>query len=231
MRTWRGQEANTVLFLPVPPVLIRTFTGLTDTLPLALLGINLKAGQEALGRALAKHPDGLLYLLRGNMLGMNKRWVEAEEMFLLAAKAPSLIPVHPAALYFAASSEWVLASEGPSNQRAEMKRRSIDHIRQYVMLGDVRPDQGFGLSTAAIHFKEFDLARWVIREWERNTPKDSRLLEQRAYVEFNSGSHARAIELADQLLTRKVTNTKRWQQLRRNAVAGLRQQAEAIPPK
>ena len=134
-------------------------------------------------------------------------------------------------MYFAASSEWVLTNQGPIEQRAEMKRRSIDHIRQYVMLGDVRPDHGFGLSTAAIHFKEFELARWVIREWERRFPKDSRLLEQRAYVEFNSGSHAKAIELADQLLMRKVTNTKRWQQLRRNAVAGLQKQAEAMAPK
>jgi serine/threonine protein kinase len=231
MRNWRAQEANTVLFLPVPPVLLQAFSGLADTMPLALVGINLKAGQEALGRALTKHPDGLLYLLRGNMYGVSKRWAEAEEMFVLAAKAPSLIPIRPAALYFAASSEWVLTNQGPIEQRAEMKRRSIDHIRQYVMLGDVRPDHGFGLSTAAIHFKEFELARWVIREWERRFPKDSRLLEQRAYVEFNSGSHAKAIELADQLLMRKVTNTKRWQQLRRNAVAGLQKQAEAMAPK
>jgi hypothetical protein len=84
----------------------------------------------------------------------------------------------------------------------------------------------------AISLDDLDLARWVLREWERQAPRDPRILEQRARAEWQAGSYATTVRLVDQVLRRKLSarEAETWQKLRAQAVEKLRGEAQAVAP-
>jgi hypothetical protein len=216
--------------LPVPPVLMRAFRARHDAPSLVALLMNPNALMEQLGKAADIHSEGLLFLARGLALAQQDHWAEAEEAFTKAAATPSVIPVRQQALFGAASCACVLAKGPPP--RPEAQPRAVQRLRQVVGAGGFPPDQAALLSTMALQVKEFDLARWVIREWERQSPKDPKVLEQRAQAEFEAGAYGSAVQAVRQILDRKLApaDRKRWEGFRDRAAAELRRQARELSP-
>jgi serine/threonine protein kinase/tetratricopeptide (TPR) repeat protein len=113
------------LLLPIPPVLFKALRRLPGALELATrlaLGDYRGLGQT-LSEALRIHPDGLLYLAQGQMLGLQDRWAEAEIAFLAAAQTPSIVAVRRPALFAAMEAAWVLAHQERSSPEIARRNR------------------------------------------------------------------------------------------------------------
>jgi tetratricopeptide (TPR) repeat protein len=115
------------LLLPIPPVLfkaLRRLPGALELLTRLALG-DYRGLSQALSEALRIHPDGLLYLAQGQMLGLQDRWAEAENAFLAAAHTPSIVPVRRPALFAAMEAAWMLAQQGASSPEVERRNRLV----------------------------------------------------------------------------------------------------------
>jgi Flp pilus assembly protein TadD len=229
VRSWGKEQGggSLLLLLPVPPVLAQTFGDFSAAVPLALLGGKPDRALRELEQAAVKYPNSMIYLVQGLLLAQHDRWEEAEKQFLQAEQTTSVIDVHPAARFCAACSEWVLSQRGPPSLRPEMKRRAGRHLRATVARGTVSPEQAGILSDMATDLGEAELARWILREWQRQSPGDPRVLEQRARLEFRAGAYGRAVELIDEVLAGKPKDAKSWRNLRGQAASGLTRQAQA----
>jgi hypothetical protein len=62
-----------------------------------------------------------------------------------------------------------------------------------------RPTRASHLAHVAIETGEYDLARWILADCERQAPNDLEALRKRARVELKAGAYARAIEAAERL--------------------------------
>jgi tetratricopeptide (TPR) repeat protein len=220
------------LYLPLPPVLPKAFAQLPDLASLAGMQWDRDGAIKKLGQVVLAHPEGLLYLTLGMLLGLKDKpesWAEAEKAFLRSVESPSLIPVRRLALFGATASEWVLSREGPPAAREEMSRRAGENARKVVALG-VSPAYADLLTKVALNMGDVGLAHWVVSEWERQAPKDPRLEPHRIELAFRLGANGRAIKLADPFLKRNPREPGRWQQIRAEAERRLRGEAQALGP-
>src|SRR5262245_16798462 len=130
----------------------------------------------------------------------------------------------------AAGCAWVVYRE--QSRTPEQRERALARLRELLAAGEFCPEQGFSLAVMAISVDEVDLARWVLREWERQAPQDPRILEQRARAEWQAGSYGTTVRLVDQILQRKLSarEAESWTKLRDQAVEKLRSEAQAIAP-
>ncbi len=217
------------LYLPLPPVLMREFAGFPSLANLSLmLATNPDRVLTALDRAVAIHPDAILYLGQALLLSQKERYGEAEQAALRAADAPSLIPVRPRALFVAVGCGWLQLGPGRGPQ-PEVRRRVADNLGRLLALGDVTAEEGLPLSQIALNVNRPDLARRVLEQWEQRAPKDTKLLEQRARLAFATGAWASAFDLSDQVLRRTLADKDRqqWSGLRAQALGHLRGQMDA----
>jgi hypothetical protein len=217
------------LFLPSSPVFRQASQ---EFPPLAGALGDVEGLAERLGRVAAVHPDGLLFVARGYLLGRKgtpQAWAEAEQAFLQGAEAPSIVPHRRAALFGAAGCQCALARDGPPEKRAERRRRAAQGLHEVVALG-VRPELAYQYSVLAISLGAWEVAHWVLSEWERQAPRDPRLPGQRVMLAFHSGAYGRALELVNQIVKQSPKEAGRWEALRKEAAARLRKQLEAVPP-
>ncbi len=217
------------LFLPSSPV----FRQASQEFP-PLTGVrgDMEGMAERLRRIAEVHPDSLLFVARGYLLeckGTPQAWAEAEEAFLQGAEAPSIVPLRRAALFGATACQFALARDGPPEKRAERRRQAAQGLHMVVALG-VRPELAYQCSVMAISLEEWEVAHWVLSEWERQTPRDPRLPGQRVMLAFHSGAYGRALELVNQIVKENPKQAGRWEALRKQAAARLRKQLEAVPP-
>jgi tetratricopeptide (TPR) repeat protein len=77
--------------------------------------------------------------------------------------------------------------------------RALRHVRRFITLYRVRPDEAYYLATVAMGMGDLDLARWVVSAWEQQAPDDPNALAKRAVVELKGGAFGRAVEAADRL--------------------------------
>jgi tetratricopeptide (TPR) repeat protein len=77
--------------------------------------------------------------------------------------------------------------------------RALRHVRRFVALYRVRPDEARSLATVAVEMGDLDLARWIVSAWEQQAPNDPNALAKRALVELKGGAYGRAVEAADRL--------------------------------
>jgi tetratricopeptide (TPR) repeat protein len=219
-----GAGSASGLLLPIPPVLFKAFSYLPNMAQLLLGGNNADEVLDALRKAARAHPEGILYFVQGQVLILKDRWAEAEPLFLKAAETPSVVPLRRAALFLAIAAEY---GAGGANSRAPdraLLKRAVDHTRELVALGGVRPDQAVHLAQVALTQNEPDLAAWILADWERQAPGDPDMLRKRLALEVKTGAHGRAIQTADQILKRKPRDGEALR-LRAVAVDRLRQSA------
>jgi tetratricopeptide (TPR) repeat protein len=213
------------LYLPLPPVLMRAFQELPG--PLNLIGMGGDNVAARLERIAELHPDALFYLMEAVLLGNQDRpekWAASEKAFLRAAETPSILPLRRVALYGAAGAEWVLCREGPRQTRDETRRRAVQNMRKLMAAG-IQPAQAPLLLAIAFEAHDTAAAQWILHEWERQTPTDSRLPAQRIRVAFHSEQYARAIDLIDEAVRKNPREAATWKKVRDAAVERLRQQA------
>src|SRR5262249_10200269 len=111
----------------------------------------------------------------------------------------------------------------------DYRQRALENVRRRVALGGVRGDEAFSLSHVAIETGQYDLARAIVAEWERQAPGNLSALRKRADVELRAGAYGPALRAIDAILKQKPDDEEalRWQAL---AVAQIRRQAEKQPP-
>jgi tetratricopeptide (TPR) repeat protein len=129
-----------------------------------------------------------------------------------------------------------LPPEGP-------RGRALRHVRRFVTLYEVRPDEAYYLSHVAIMTGEYDLARWILTQWQRQAPHEPEALARRATAELRAGANGPALAAAEKLLAEadKALSRKpddkgalkyraRAQEYRATARARLREEARAVRP-
>jgi len=188
------------LLLPIPPVLSRVFHNPAALLSPAFGGDPGPAMAE-LDRAFQTHPDAFFAFTRGALAAEAGRLAEAEQAFLAAADATSLVPVQSGALYGAVYCQWELADRNPA-ARPELLSRAVQTARRLISRGRLNPGQAALVASVTIEADELDLARWVIRDWEREAPEDQMAWRKRLIVEFRAGAYGPAVAAADKILKR-----------------------------
>jgi tetratricopeptide (TPR) repeat protein/tRNA A-37 threonylcarbamoyl transferase component Bud32 len=211
---------TSALFLPFPPALVRGYLRIAKLAPLLLLGVDRDVRRiKEVGDIVAAHHQGLLFMLYGQILVKNDRWSDAETAFLMAAQAPSVVPVRPAALFYACACEATLAKKAPPREAADLRARALRNAEERVLLGGIRLFEAERLSRYALDLKDLDLARAIIRQWRRQAPKDIVLLRRQVELELLSGAYGRVLELTDK------TKDKDMLGYRSRAIEQIRQQA------
>jgi tetratricopeptide (TPR) repeat protein len=227
------------VLLPLHPTIVKSYSrGLGLAATLMLFG-NMTSDKsktsdklKEFAEVLRVHPEGLLFMLYGQVLALNDRWAEAETAFLTAAETPSMVPVRRKALLWACISEWLLARQVNAKEAATLKARALENTRTLTIagLGKIFPSESYYLSRIALDMKDLSLAHYIIAEWERQAPKDLKCLAHRAELELLSGAFGRAIEVTNQIL--KVDpKHKLALSFRKRALEGIRRQAEEVKGK
>jgi tetratricopeptide (TPR) repeat protein len=215
------------LVLPVPPVLL---TAIRQPLP-ALISSLLRKDAKSLRdleRAYEVHPDAFLAFARGVVAADSNHFAEAERAFLQAADSYSMVPVQRISLFAAVKCELERAVRDPAT-RGETIAAAMRNARKLLERGPLPPWQAQLIADVAIGTGDFDLARRVLADWERQAPKDVSLWRERLEVEFQSNSFAKAIQAADKILALKPGDADA-KQARRRAVERLQKQAKDYAP-
>jgi hypothetical protein len=201
-----------VVFLGVTPPVVNEGLGRCQRLlPRATLPTLLRPDPDRLlgeiADALRMYPDGVLYFLRGVLLDEKKRLPEAEAAFRRATTAPSLFGpyVRIQSLCFLAFSEVESAVKEPTR-----KGQALQTVHQLVgelmKGGKLHPEQAVTVSVIALRLGEHDLARWLIREGQRQDPRHLDLLRKRLLTEASGGNWWEVIDVARRVLAREPGN-------------------------
>src|SRR5262249_51802489 len=149
---------TTAVFLPFPPVVVDGYLRVIKRAPLLLVGLDRDPRHiEEVASVLRANPQGLLYMLYGQILVRNDRWADAETTFLTAARAPSMVPVRGGALFWACACEVILAQKAPPKEAAELRARALRNARGRLLLGGIRPFEAEHLSRLALNRKDLEL--------------------------------------------------------------------------
>src|SRR5262249_21803032 len=180
-----------MLVFPIPPLLFTAFAsdpqGLLNLGPLEVVTIAsriITRGEvdDRLVKAFSAAeviPDATSLFLRATALKDQNRLAEAEAVLAEASNAPSLLRCSRLyALHGAARCEWELSNRKPPQPK--MKEKATENLRKLVrellMLQGISPSWGNSLADLALALEEFDLARWILREWEKQAPHDREML-------------------------------------------------------
>ena len=111
----------------------------------------------------------------------------------------------------------------------ELKRQALEGIQGLVQFGRLAPSEAELAASVALAMGEVDLARSLVREWERVAPGDLNATKKRMIVEFNAGSYAAAIRAVEFVLE-KQPGDRRALEYREEAMKRLRAQADRKRP-
>jgi hypothetical protein len=238
-----------VVVLPLPPFLFKALSPLgADLLKLASpLEMMAMVGRQqdvsgklldTVSRAADVVPDGVLLVFRGAGLVAADRRAEAEPLFLRALDPQShslFVSARLYALYGAAGCEWALGNRAPPDpeRQARAKKHLRELVRELARIDALSADWGPKLSDLALPMKEYDLARWVLLEWEKQAPDNLDVQYKRLQLEYETENYSRAVAVADQILKREPRDQGMLEAVRgqqKSALEKLRQQLEAHPP-
>jgi hypothetical protein len=99
--------------------------------------------------------------------------------------------------------ELIQSREAEPGMRPELRQRALRNTRKLVQLGSLMPSHALELSQFAISMQELELARWIIAEWERQTPGDVNVQRRRMVVEYNAAAYELALKAANKVLERE----------------------------
>jgi hypothetical protein len=197
-----GTPSQSPLLLPVPPTLFRALRALPSSPQAMLLG-GPEQRSKMFAEAVRVHPEGIFFHVYGIALAEQERWKEAETAFLRACDTPSIFPVRRAALFLAIAMEQIQLRESEPGRQPELGRRALQNTRKLIELGPLYPSHALELSQLAIGLKEQDLARRILADWERQTPRDLNVQRRRMVVEYNSEAYGPALKAANMVLDRE----------------------------
>jgi tetratricopeptide (TPR) repeat protein len=228
LRSLRGGPGEAGgLLLPLPPVVTRAFHN-PAVFPALLWGGDPGPAIAELERAFRVHPDALIAFAHGVLAANAHRLAEAERAFLAAADATSLLPVQRGALAAALFCQWELADQETA-ARGERLGQAVQTAHRLIARGRLSPTQAALVASVTIEAGEYDLARGVIRDWERQAPRDVLLWRKRLDVAFRAGDYGSAVAAADTILQR-LPGDADARRLRAAAVERLAAQGKTLRP-
>lgn len=149
--------------------------------------------ERNLTNALAHHPDGFRYLMRGLMRTRLFRYDEAEADYLAAVKTPSMFDVRRSAAFYALDAQRHQRTArrlGPANNN--LLRRVSTTIDEVLKLGNLDDRQFRYLLETSRVFELIVLAEEIATRWRRASPKNGAPLAALAWTNFAQGSPERA---------------------------------------
>jgi tetratricopeptide (TPR) repeat protein len=193
-----------------PPFLTDVFRRLIPSpkvlpaIAMARLGVagpwhrELRHELDELDEAIEVLPVGELVLFRSILLLAEGQDEAAEGAALQAAEMPSLLKVRRMALFVTLLAEQRLLGRpvAPPDLRDRVRR----NIRALAATGYADPKRSAFLVALAVLVGEVDLARSVLDDWERRSPRDPDAWAHRAAVERHGRSYGRAIPVAQEAL-------------------------------
>jgi aminoglycoside phosphotransferase (APT) family kinase protein len=186
------------------------------------------AALRELNLVLAVHPEGTLHYMRGQLLIGSGRWAEAEAAYQAALDTPAIFPaVRANALYGLIMSQAALGSRNNPRSDPKKRRLAVENIRTRLAMGPLRPEQYGYFSHMATVGEDYDLARYIVTDWERREPKSLDPVRARMRVENRAGAYAAAIQAARELLKRQPKDAEAKKCLK-EASDGLRRQVETL---
>jgi tetratricopeptide (TPR) repeat protein len=111
----------------------------------------------------------------------------------------------------------------------EFKRQALEGVQGLVRFGRLTPSEAELAASVALAMGEVDLARSLVREWERVAPGDLDAARKRMIVEFKAGSYATAIRASESVLE-KQPGDRRALEYRDEATRRLRAQVDKKRP-
>jgi tetratricopeptide (TPR) repeat protein len=206
------------------PVLVRK---LGDRFLHAVLEANKgfpKAALDEMDEVARMHPEGTILYTRAMILFSALRFAEAEQAAREAADAPALLPVRRPALLVAASSEAMLYTV---TKEEDWLRQAAGNFRKILEFGPLRAAHHRLIAiNCAIAAREFNLARQILDDWEKQEPADLGALRFRALTETKAGAYGTALQAAEAFLKKKPDDAEMLQ-LKKDAVEKLR--AQVLP--
>jgi tetratricopeptide (TPR) repeat protein/predicted Ser/Thr protein kinase len=160
----------------------------------ALLPKSPSAYDEISG-AIAVHPEGTLFYLRGLLLRKQRKWAEAEKDFEAAAELPAFLPVRKQALWYAAEVQWRLADVYGETPNEAMRAKCVANIQRLLSLleaegGDSLSESvAVSLANKAWQAGARNLGRQIISLYQENRPITARLLYIQAGIEYSEEAY------------------------------------------
>ena len=125
----------------------------------------------------------------------------------------------------------VVASTAATSARAVgLKRQALESVHGLLRFGELRPDESDLAASVALAVGEIDLARSIIREWERGAGNaDLAPVRKRMIVEFRAGAYGAVLQATATILG-KLPADERAREYREQSIKKLREQAEQYRP-
>lgn len=181
---------------------------------------------DQMARSLQTYSEGLLFYTLGSLLVEKKRWAEAERAFLKAVETQAMFPCRRSALLGALRCEVILAWPAASKGDAGARRRALKNLNEFLRLGPLKSDEARTLVEVAVHARDYDLARYLLAEWERLSC-DVEALRVRIDMELRAGGFALALATADRWIERAPAD-RRAKEYRDRAADRLRQLSKSL---
>jgi hypothetical protein len=121
---------------------------------------------------------------------------EALAAFDRARREPGFIDTRKVAWHMYIHAAAQLGAPDRKGADPEMARLAARELRDLMRRGPLPASVRGTYAKAARYAKDWNLARDILDEWDRRKPNDPAALEQRARVEFESGSYANAVTAA-----------------------------------
>jgi tetratricopeptide (TPR) repeat protein len=214
------------LFFPAPPVLMRALDDF-KSLPGAMRARDVPQLSALLSRIATIDPDGLILVLQGLTAAVDERIAEplryrqAEQFFVRAVEARSMVSVRTLAEYEATEMRAVMAI-GPRRDESMLKK-AAHGMRQLVDAGSVRPYMVNVLVRICCDVADWDRARMIVTSFP-GTPGLERLLP-RIYLETHS--YDLAAEAAAKALEKDPSRSP-LRKLRESAIDKMQQELERL---
>jgi tetratricopeptide (TPR) repeat protein len=225
-------EGEGGLFLATPPALSDALERVAKLSQSPLFLANPAKAAEDLRQLTMIHPDGLLLLLRGVMLANDDRMADAETPLRQASERPSFVPIRRGARFALLFCLWQLyeKEEDRSSTRAvALKREALEIVHELVRASDQRNYEPRLTAAVALAMKEFDLARWIVAEWQKHAgTNDLEPIRKRMLVEFEAGDYDAALKAAKKVLE-VHPNDKSALNFQEGAIRRLRARAKDLP--
>jgi hypothetical protein len=206
-------DSDRMIFIDFPPLLAHWLHRHGPTLlqmlilnygPPLLRGLILNRGalRGEIDEALRVFPTGLCALIRADLLFEEGKYEDAEKAFIQAAEMPSVVKFCRMARFMALVAQVKLL--GQTTPPAALRDRVRQNIQAIMALGDADPERAqYMAGLAAVLIGELDLARSILAEWERRSPRDHEAWAWRAFIERIGGSYGRSMTAAQEALRLK----------------------------
>ncbi|MBN2446651.1 MAG: protein kinase [Phycisphaerae bacterium] len=155
---------------------------------------------EELSSAIAVHPDGTLYYLRGGLLLDKGRFEEAEQDLSRAAELNSMLNTRQSALTGLLLAQMQLAKQSDGTLDRERLAAAEATVRRILDQSEPLVEARSPMCVAARDAGSLDLALFIASEWIADSPFEAQAHSVLSTVEFLRGAYGPALLAADRAL-------------------------------